>query len=301
LVVSKNASNYLAYLLIVTAMLFWGMSYIWIKIAYEFLGPLSTVFLRLFFSLLLILIIALIFGIRILPHKEDIPAFMLLAFFEPFAYFMDESLGLQRVTSSVASIMIGTIPLFIPLFAFLILKDKITRNNIIGLFISFIGLLVLILKKDLSFQASPSGILLMLVAVFAGALYTIQLKKLATKYKVGTIIINMQIFGLIYFAPFFLYYEWNDFIHTEITMKLIVAIAQLVVFASLGALYFFIYSVDKIGVTRTSLFTNLIPVVTVIAAWIALPNEEVNLKLIIGIVIILTGVYIGNYAKKEKT
>ncbi len=301
MVVSKNASNYLAYLLIVTAMLFWGMSYIWIKIAYEFLGPLSTVFLRLFFSLLLILIIALIFGIRILPHKEDIPAFMLLAFFEPFAYFMDESLGLQRVTSSVASIMIGTIPLFIPLFAFLILKDKITRNNIIGLFISFIGLLVLILKKDLSFQASPSGILLMLVAVFAGALYTIQLKKLATKYKVGTIIINMQIFGLIYFAPFFLYYEWNDFIHTEITMKLIVAIAQLVVFASLGALYFFIYSVDKIGVTRTSLFTNLIPVVTVIAAWIALPNEEVNLKLIIGIVIILTGVYIGNYAKKEKT
>ncbi len=301
MVVSKNASNYLAYLLIVTAMLFWGMSYIWIKIAYEFLGPLSTVFLRLFFSLLLILIIALIFGIRILPHKEDIPAFMLLAFFEPFAYFMGESLGLQRVTSSVASIMIGTIPLFIPLFAFLILKDKITRNNIIGLFISFIGLLVLILKKDLSFQASPSGILLMLVAVFAGALYTIQLKKLATKYKVGTIIINMQIFGLIYFAPFFLYYEWNDFIHTEITMKLIVAIAQLVVFASLGALYFFIYSVDKIGVTRTSLFTNLIPVVTVIAAWIALPNEEVNLKLIIGIVIILTGVYIGNYAKKEKT
>ncbi len=300
MVVSKNESNYLAYLLIVIAMLFWGMSYIWIKIAYEFLGPLSTVFLRLFFSLLLILIIALIFGIRILPHKEDIPAFMLLAFFEPFAYFMGESLGLQRVTSSVASIMIGTIPLFIPLFAFLILKDKITRNNIIGLLISFIGLLVLILKKDLSFQASPSGILLMLVAVFAGALYTIQLKKLSTKYKVGTIIINMQIFGLIYFAPFFLYYEWNDFIHTEITMELIVAIAQLVVFASLGALYFFIYSVDKIGVTRTSLFTNLIPVVTVIAAWIALPNEEINLKLIIGVVIILTGVYIGNYAKKEK-
>lgn len=283
--------------MVILAMLFWGLSYVWVKIVYQYIGPLSTVVLRLLLSSAIMVVIALIFRIRIFPKKEDLKAFLFLALLEPFGYFMGESLGLQYVSSSVASIMIGTIPLFIPFFAYFILKDKITRNNIIGLIISFIGLLVLILKKDFSFQASPLGLSLMLLAVISGTLYTIQLKKLSSKYRPETIIINMQLIGLVYFMPFFIFNEWSSFKETTFNEELITNIINLVIFSTIGALYFFIYAVEKIGVTRTNMFTNLIPVVTAIAAWIILPEEELNLKLAAGILIVIAGVYIGNTRK----
>ncbi len=280
--------------MVILAMLFWGLSYVWVKIVYEYIGPLSTVVLRLLLSFIILIAIALPLKIRILPKKEDILSFLFLAFLEPFGYFMGESIGLKYVSSTVASIMIGTIPLFIPFFAFFILKDKISRYNIIGLIISFIGLLILILKKDLTFQASPLGISLMLVAVVSGTIYTIQLKKLSSKYRPETIMINMQLIGLIYFIPFFYYSEWQEFKTIDFNYELVISILKLVVFSTIGALYFFIIAVEKIGVTRTSLFTNLIPVVTAISAWIILPSESLNLKLAIGIIIVVAGVYIGN-------
>lgn len=283
--------------MVIFAMLFWGFSYVWVKIVYQYVGPLSTVVMRLSLSSVIMILIAMVFKIRIFPKKEDVKAFLLLAFLEPFGYFMGESLGLQYVSSSVASIMIGTIPLFIPFFAYFILKDKITRNNIVGLIISFAGLLILILNKDFTFQASPLGLSLMLLAVFTGSLYTIQLKKLSSRYRPETIIINMQIIGLIYFMPFFLFNEWSNFKETTFNAELIITIIKLVTFSTLGALYFFIYAVEKIGVTKTSMFTNLIPVVTAIAAWIILPEEEFSLKLALGIFIVIIGVYIGNTRK----
>lgn len=285
------------YIMAVLAMFFWGMSYVWIKIAYQYIGPFSTVFLRLSLSIIIMVAVTSISKIKIFPHKVDLKAFLLLAFFEPFAYFMGESLGMMRVSSSVASIMIGTIPLFIPIFAYYILKERVNKNIIIGLIISFLGILILIFKKDFSFAASPSGILLMLVAVIAGALYTIQLKKLSSKYHPATIIINMNIIGLVYFMPFFLYYEWNDFVNVEPNFELIKAILQLVIFASLGALYLFISAVEKIGVTKTAMFTNLIPVITAIGAWIILPDEQLDLKLAIGIIVVVFGVFVGQRKK----
>ncbi len=283
--------------MVLFAMLFWGLSYVWIKIAYQYLGPISTVVIRLMLSTIIMIVIAWALKIKIVPYKEDIKAFLLLALLEPFGYFIGESLGLQYVSSSIASIMIGTIPLFIPIFAFFILKDKITVNNIIGLIISFVGLLILIVNKDFSFQASPLGISLMLLAVFSGALYTIQLKKLSNKYKPETIIINMQIIGLVYFTPLFILKEWNDFVEVSFNAELIITLLKLVIFSSLGALYFFIQAVERIGVTKTSMFTNLIPVVTAISAWIILPDEELSIKLAMGIFIVILGVYIGNTNK----
>ncbi len=277
----------------ILAMVFWGMSYVWVKIAYLYLGPFSTVFLRLTLSATIIIAIAAIFRIPILPKREDLKAFMLLAFFEPFAYFIGESMGLERVSSSVASIMIGTIPLFIPIFAYYILKEKVTILNIIGLVISFIGLFILIFKEDFTFDASPSGIALMMLAVTAGTLYTIQLKKVSSIYHPVTIIIQMNFFGLLYFLPLFLYFEGRDFLQVNFNFELITTIAQLVIFSSLGALFFFIYAIERIGVTKTTMFTNLIPVVTAITAWIILPEEQFSLKLALGIIIVIFGVFIG--------
>ena len=280
------------YALAFFAMLFWGMSFVWIKIVYQYYDPLTTIFIRLIISSALLLLLAWIMKIRIIPERKDFKAFLFLAFLEPFIYYIGESFGIQRVSSSVAAIMIATIPIVTPVFAYLKLKERLSLMNFIGIFVSFAGILLMIFKKDLSLEYSLIGILLLLVAVIAGAYYTIQLKPLSSKYSPITIIINMNIIGAVYFLPFFLYFDYHDFIQVTPNTELITALAELILFSSIMALVFFVKVVERIGPSKTAVFTNFIPVVTVIAAWFLLPDEVITVKMLIGIFIVTVGVFV---------
>ena len=195
--------------------------------------------------------------------------------------------------------MIATIPIVTPVFAYFKLKEKLSLMNFIGIFISFVGILLMILKKDLSLEYSLIGILLLLVAVFAGAYYTIQLKPLSSKYSPITIIINMNIIGAVYFLPFFLYFDYHNFIKVQPNTELVTAMAELILFSSIMALVFFVKVVERIGPSKTAAFTNFIPVVTVIAAWFLLPDEAITIKMLIGILIVTVGVFVAQIKKKR--
>ena len=287
------------YALAFFAMLFWGMSFVWIKIVYQYYNPLTTIFIRLLISSALLILLAWAFKIPISPKRKDFKAFLFLALLEPFIYYIGESFGIQRVSSSVAAIMIATIPIVTPVFAYFKLKERLSIMNFIGIFVSFVGILLMILKKNMSLEYSLSGILLLLVAVFAGAYYTIQLKPLSSKYNPITIIISMNIIGAVYFLPFFAYYEYTDFIQVIPNTELITALAELILFSSIMALVFFVKVVERIGPSKTAAFTNFIPVVTVIAAWFLLPNEVITIKMLIGIFVITVGVFVAQIRFKN--
>ena len=280
------------YVLAFLAMLFWGMSFVWVKIVYQYYDPLTTIYLRLVLSSLLLIGLAKIMGIPIKPRPEDTKAFFFLAFLEPFAYFIGESFGLKLVSSSVAAIMIATIPIVTPVMAHFKLGERLSVMNYIGIIVSFGGILLMILKKDLSFEYNPVGILLLLLAVFSGAYYTIQLKPLSNTYHPVTIIIAMNVIGSFYFLPFFMYFEFADFIQVRPNLELITAMGELILFSSIMALMFFVIVVERIGASRTAVFTNFIPVVTVIAAWYLLPEEVITLKMLIGIFVVTLGVFV---------
>jgi len=296
----KSKSQLSTYALAFFAMFFWGMSFVWTKVVFQYYDPLTTIFIRLIISSALLVVLALIFKIRILPKKEDYKAFLFLAFLEPFIYYIGESFGIQRVSSSVAAIMIATIPIVTPIFAYFKLKERLSLMNFIGLFISFVGILLMILRKDLSLEYALSGILLLLIAVIAGAYYTIQLTPLSNKYSPITIIINMNIIGAVYFLPFFSYFEYKHFIQVIPNLELVTALAELILFSSIMALVFFVKVVERIGPSKTAAFTNFIPVVTVIAAWFLLPDEVISLKMIIGIFIVTVGVFVAQIKYRLK-
>ncbi len=287
------------YALAFFAMLFWGMSFVWVKIVYQYYDPLTTIYIRLLISALLLIALGKLTGIPVKPKPEDYKAFFLLAFLEPFAYFIGESFGLKLVSSSVAAIMIATIPIVTPVMAHFKLGERLSRMNYIGIVVSFAGILIMILKKDLSLEYSPAGILLLLLAVFAGAYYTIQLKPLSAKYNPITIIIATNVIGSFYFLPFFLYFEFSDFIRIRPNWELITALGELILFSSIMALVFFVKVVERIGASKTAAFTNLIPVVTVIAAWFLLPDETITIKMLLGIFIVTLGVFVAQLGRQK--
>ncbi len=71
------------------------------------------------------------------------------------------------------------------------------------------------------------------------------------------------------------------------------------IFCSAIAYYLYIYAMDYLGVSTTSLFLNLLPVVTVIASYFIL-DERINFYQIIGGALVIFSVYFANTKGRNK-
>ena len=279
------------------AMAIWAMSFIWSKMALEVYSPIAVIFLRLIVSTVLIFLF-LIISNQLQPiQKGDIKWFILLSVFEPFLYFIGENFGLQLISTTLASVIISTIPLFVPILAFFVLKERISVMNIIGIVISITGVLMMIVDKGFSLNAPLNGILLMGLAVFSATFYGLLLKHLSHRYSGYSIVAYQNIGGIVYFLPLFIFMEWDGVMVANHSFKALSAILLLAVFASTIAFVLYTHGVRLIGVTRSSAFVNLIPVLTAIFAWTLL-DEVIGWQKIIGILIVISGLFASQYKRK---
>ncbi len=281
-------------------MLFWGFSFVWIKIVYENgYRPIMTIFLRLVISSLMLFLIIKLMNRGQKIQKADYGKFMLLAFFEPLLYFMGESFGLTMVSSTVAAVIVSTIPVISPMFAYMFAKEKISLINIIGLIVSFAGIMLMVVDRNFVFDASPLGVFLEFCAVMAAIFYSVAIKKLTHKYSALTIIKVQNFIGAIYFLPLFLIFDFNCFISIKPNIDLIYSLLMLSVFASSAAFVLYIPVIRELGIVRANIFTNFIPVFTAVTSYFVL-SETFDLGKISGMAIVIFGVIISQVYQKKK-
>ncbi|HRY32310.1 MAG TPA: DMT family transporter [Bacteroidales bacterium] len=280
----------------VLSMFFWGMSFVWSKVVFEYYSPLSTIFIRLLLSSLLLIMIWQIFIREQKIKRKDAGLFLLSAFFSPFCYFIGESYGLQRVSSTIASVIIATIPVFTPFTAWLFLRERLSVLNFAGLFISFVGVLVMLLNKDLTLNASLSGVGLLLFAVFSALGYGILIRKLSLRYHPVVIVAVQNLLGAVYFLPFFLYLDLSHVLHTSLTFNLVYSMAALFIFASSAAFILYTYVIKHLGIARSNIYSNLIPVFTAVFSYFIL-SEQMTFAKWTGMLIVIGGVVIAQSGK----
>lgn len=280
------------------SMIFWSFSFVWVKIAYLAYGPLTVIFFRLIISVGLLFVFSLFVKKLQKLQKKDYGIFALLALFEPFLYFMGESYGLLYVSSTVAAVIVATIPLFAPIAAWYFYKERLSPMNIAGLFMSFLGVCLVILNNDLSFSASPKGVLLEFMAVFAAIGYSIVLRKLAFRYNTFSIITYQNFIGIFMFLPFWSVFEANGLINTPFHWQAFRAIILLSVFASTFAFILFTFSVRAIGINRSNMFVNLIPVFVAVFAWFIL-GDQLTVQKFIGITVVIGGLFLAQIRRRR--
>ncbi|MCE4563659.1 DMT family transporter [Maribellus sp. CM-23] len=294
----KN-KDFLAYASALGAAFFWSFSFIWFKIAYQGYGPITVVIFRLAISAVLITAIALFMKRLQKPEKKDIWLFILMAFFEPFLYFIGESYGLIYISSTVAAVIVATIPLFSPVAAWFFFREKIRWMNALGLLFSFLGVGLVVLNGAFQFDASPLGVGLEFMAVFAAISYSIVLRKLVGKYNTLTILAYQNVIGVVFFLPVWLSLEVKDFMHQPFHEEAFRAIIFLAVFASTLAFVFFTQSIRHLGVNRSNTFINLIPVFVAILSFFIL-KDSLGVQQVIGIVIVVSGLFLAQIKRKRK-
>ncbi|MCF7973153.1 MAG: DMT family transporter [Phycisphaerae bacterium] len=289
------------YSAVTLAMICFSLSFVWFKVANVAYGPLTIVLFRLGISASIILVFTKTTKSLRLPDKQDLKTLLLLAFFEPFLYFMGESYGLRFLSPTVGAVIIATIPLVAPFAAYAFHQEKVTVRHMLGILISFAGVTLVIYQVGMGVTASPVGVALQFSAVFSAVGYTVVLPRISSRMNNISIIFFQGLIGAIYFLPFWLVFEARAYFNAPFDAHAMMAILKLALFASTVAFIFFIYSIRHLGVTKSNMFINMIPVFTALFAWKIL-GDAITPQKLIGIAIVISGLFFAqmNITKKSK-
>lgn len=286
------------YASIILTMLFWSLSYIWTKIIYQFYRPITTIYLRTIIASAILWSVGKLMK-RIQPvAPKDWKYILFLTFLHPLLYFLCESFSLLYVSPTIAAVLISMIPLVIPLAAYFFLQERVSRLNIIGIIVSFIGVVVLITHKDFSLSASPLGLLLLIGAVIIGVAFTITLRKLASRYNAFTLVTYQNLLGILWFTPLFFLIDLNHFLGAKPGTQGLLSLFLLALLASAAAFIMYTYALNILGASRASVFSNSIPVFTAALSWLIL-DEVLTTRMLIGIAIVIAGLFVSQIRKKS--
>ena len=301
----KNSEEFVAITALVVSMIIWSVSGIAIKHALAVLPPFTMIVLRFVPSVLLMLIIGLIcrksslFALQKLEWK-DLPLFLIAGFCQPFLYYLLETFTYDALHSpTIAETLLSTSPLLSPIFAAVLLRERVTKYNILGILVSTAGVFALSLigSKDYSI-GNYWGILLAFAAVSAAVIDSIMMRKVPAKYTSLTFIFYAQCVSLLFFIPLWFWKEGPKAIYNlQFAIdksQLYVAlgcVAYLTVFASVIAFILFCAALRKVGVTQANAFNNIRPAFT--ALWMFLFfGEHLPVGKWIGMALIIIGLFV---------
>ena len=285
------------YIAISFSMLFWGFSFVWSKQLLNAGFPVFTiVFFRLFLASVIFVTLFKIQGKLEKVRKGDWKWFFLLAFFEPFLYFIGEDFGLQQVSPSFASVIIALIPIVVSVTMYFAENEPLSWRLLLGAVISIFGIAVMTFGPDSNIIFNVKGLLWLLLALLATCGYSVLLARLVKEYSPITITTYQNLLAIPFYLPFVCIFDlrqWGEIIWSANAIFCLVCLAVL---CSAGAYMLYSYAAKQISITKLTVFTNAIPIVTICGAAM-LGQEALTSRKILGIFIVIAGVVLSQLRK----
>jgi drug/metabolite transporter (DMT)-like permease len=298
----KNKNLLYGYIAICISVVLWGISFVWTKGLLNNNFPVFTIVtVRIITaSIFLFIIFKINKGLEKI-RKKDIKTFFLLALFEPFLYFIGEDFGLKYVDASFAAIIIALIPIVTTITLHFFYKDKLKIELLIGAIISVTGVVIMSLSKNNTFDFSVKGLMLLLLAVVTAAGYSVILQKLLKSYGPVTITTYQNIFAIVFYLPMFFIFDFKSFSSLNWSFSNVRDLLCLAILCSAVAYALYSYSAKVISVAKVSIFTNLIPIITIIFSYL-IGQETISFNKVLGIIIVVLGVILSqsNIINKKK-
>ncbi|WP_298556513.1 DMT family transporter [uncultured Algibacter sp.] len=294
-----NSNIYKAHFALLGANLIYGANYIIAKgIMPEKINPNAFVFIRLACCVVLFWTIKFFF-VKEKVERKDFLRLVLCGLLGAAANMLFFFHGINLTSPVDASIIMTATPVIVLIFSFLILKEPITKNKLIGILIAGVGAIFLILYGN---KAAGTSSFLGNLFVFLNAscygLYLVIAKTLMRKYNALTIVSWMFLFGLIFVLPFTL----NDFNTTNFeafTTSTYLVIGFVVLFTTFFAYLFNVYALNYVTPSVTSSYIYLQPVISFIMvglyAYILMKDEyarDISFVKILSCLMVIIGVYV---------
>ena len=287
----------LAYILLVLAVLFWAGNFIVGKFATLFQIPPLTLNV---FRWISVWIILMPFTYKeIYNNLPDIRknwlviSFMGIITISTFNSVVYYALNYTQVINAV--LVLAAIPAATIVLSSLMNIEKTNIYQLIGLFLSIIGIGSIISNGDIQKIVSLNfnkGDLWMLICVITWALYSTLLKKNKFNFSQFSLIQLMVTVGIIFLIPQF-FYEKAIGLELNFNKAFFLILFYVVVFPAIAAYYCWQKGVEIIGPNRASMFIQLMPLFSAIMA-IIIFKEKFELYHFVGASFIVIGIYLSN-------
>jgi drug/metabolite transporter (DMT)-like permease len=285
-----------AHLGLVGTNLFFASNYSAIKyfIGHHYAGPFGMNLIRIGISLILFWILFLFSSEKTYLRRGEIIQVILCAV---AAIALNQMLfikGLALTFSIHAALLTLMTPIMITILASRILKERLTREKVIGLFLGVSGAILLIALREPGHPGEniPLGDLLVILSSLAYTMYFILVKSLMNKYAAIKVMRLVFTFGFFMVLPI----SYKEF--SEITWQLFGFNDWLLLFlitipGTFLAYVFNAYGIQKLSASIAGAYIYSQPVFAVIIAMIFL-KEQLSLLKIAAALLIFSGVFLSN-------
>lgn len=207
--------------------------------------------------------------------------------------------GETRVSSGLAAILVGAMPIFTVLLAhWLTVDEKLTPSKVAGILLGFGGVVILFLP-DLNAGATFNlvGGLAIVVAAISYALASIQARKHLKGVPHTTTALGQMITASLFLVPASLLFDqpWT----LQPSLPALLSLVTLAVVGTAFAYLMYYWLIEQIGATRTSLVTYVSPVIALFLGAIFL-DEALHWTTFVGLVLIVAGVGLVSRKRTEQ-
>ena len=295
----RAISRFNAFLML-TLILFWGSSFVVVKIALrEGLTPIAIATFRFliaggFFLITILIEKKIRRNYKLLVEKKDFPMLLFLALTGVTFFFTAQYTGIQMAEPSIAAILVCLLsPVLITILSTIIFKEHLGKKQVFGIGVAALGTVIVVTGGTISFPGDREFLLGSLILLFTPVLwatYSLVGKKIMDRYSPFLVVAYVNVLGGLCLIPFSL--AENSFCQL-FTMSLYswLAILFLAVTCSLLGYYIWVYVMKQVGAAITSSFLFAEPLVTLLFA-IMFGEEKLNMFILAGGFLIFIGVYL---------
>ncbi len=282
-------------LLLVLCYAMWGGGMIAMKYAFASFAVMHVVFARVAFAGLLYL--ALLPKWRHIPYqKGDWKYLIVMVAFEPCLFFLCETFSMKYTTASQGGVIAACFPMCTALAAWLFLKEKLNRRTIIAIFFAVLGVAgtSFFAEGDLRASNPLLGNALMFGAVLSSSGYAVCVRFISRRYSFLSISAIQALGGTIAFLPFL----FSSPFPQSVTLPALGGLLYMGFGVGFVVYLCFNFSLSHLEAGVVALFGNLIPIFTLIFAYLFL-DEHLNSLQLASVGLTLLGVFIATGRSSE--
>ena len=230
----------------------------------------------------------------------DFPRIIAAAFFGVALNMLTFFKGLSFTSPISASVIMVTTPIIVLVLSAIIIKERMLKRKVIGIFLGLAGTAFLILYGKSIGNATNAtlGNFLVFVNAVSYGFYLIIVKNLMEKYNAFTFVKWIYTFGFLMVLPF----GWSEFnaVNWSLLPEVILwKVAFVVIFSTFLTYLLNLLSMRELKPTTVAVFIYLQPLFATIFA-IGLGKDSISVVKFLAALLIFTGVYLVTQTKKER-
>ncbi|WP_111895360.1 DMT family transporter [Acinetobacter sp. MB5] len=267
----------------------WGTNFIYMKWATALISPSQTVFLRILFGFLPLLLIACYTKVISLRQLRYLPHFAVMSVLATTLYYYGFVAGTALLPTSIAGLLSGSIPIFTFLTSLIFLRnERPSKRMTFGIILGFLGIVLSARPWESSQEVPLLGVFWMIVGTFSLGCSFVYARYYLSPLNLPPLALatwqsGIATLSLLIFTDFH-----NITAITSNTYTLWGVIIGLGMLGTGGAFFIYYYIIQKLGPVKSAGATYIAPIIAVTIG--AIVGESIGIIELLALALILVGV-----------